>query len=129
MARGWHSARNPPAIDDGASPADNSEDSTSALKANRMVSTSSAALRSASRRVLVIEDEMMIAMLLEDMLADLGHQVVGVAGRLDVALELARDADADLAILDVDLGGESSFPVAEVLTSRGLPFLFATGFG
>lgn len=94
-----------------------------------MVSTSSAALRPASRRVLVIEDEMMIAMLLEDMLADLGHQVVGVAGRLDVALELARDADADLAILDVDLGGESSFPVAEVLTSRGLPFLFATGYG
>ena len=72
-----------------------------------MVSTSSAALRSASRRVLVIEDEMMIAMLLEDMLADLGHQVVGVAGRLDVALELARDADADLAILQPLLGVEA----------------------
>lgn len=82
-----------------------------------------------ARRVLVVEDEMMIALLLEDMLADLGHRVVAVAGRLDAALELARETDADLAILDVNLNGEASFPVAEVLTERGLPFLFATGYG
>ncbi len=81
------------------------------------------------RRVIVVEDEMMIAMLLEDMLQDLGHTVVGVAGRLEAALELARGTDADLAILDVNLSGEASFPVAQVLTERGLPFMFATGYG
>ncbi len=71
----------------------------------------------------------MIAMMLESMLEDLGHKVVAVAGRLDNALELAREADADLAILDVNLKGEASFPVAQVLTERGVPFLFATGNG
>jgi DNA-binding response OmpR family regulator len=81
------------------------------------------------RRVIVVEDEMMIAMLLEDMLTDLGHTVVGVAGRLDSALALARETDADMAILDVNLSGEVSFPVAKVLTERGLPFMFATGYG
>ncbi|HUO23920.1 MAG TPA: response regulator [Caulobacteraceae bacterium] len=83
----------------------------------------------AGRRIIVVEDEMMIAMLLEDMLADLGHTVVGVAGRLDSALDLARTAEADLAILDVNLSGEASFPVAQVLSDRGLPFMFATGYG
>ena len=81
------------------------------------------------RRILVVEDEMMIAMLLEDMLTDLGHTVVGVAGRLESALDMARSTDADLAILDVNLSGEASFPVAQVLTERGLPFMFATGYG
>jgi len=82
-----------------------------------------------SRRIMVVEDEMMIALLLEDMLTDLGHTVVGVAGRLDSAIELARLTDAELAILDVNLSGEASFPVAKVLTERGVPFMFATGYG
>ena len=86
-------------------------------------------LPSSGRRVIVVEDEMMIAMLLEDMLADLGHTVIGTAGRLDSALDLARTAEADLAILDVNLSGEASFPVAKVLSERGLPFMFATGYG
>ena len=94
-----------------------------------MSNTSPADTRPAGWRVIVIEDEMMIAMLLKDMLADLGHSVIAVAGQLDSALRLARDTDADLAILDVNLGGEESFPVAQVLTERGLPFLFATGYG
>ena len=81
------------------------------------------------RRIIVVEDEMIIAMLLEDMLADLGHTVVGVASRLDSALVLARTAEADMAILDVNLSGEASFPVAQVLSDRGLPFMFATGYG
>ncbi len=94
-----------------------------------MVTFSSVQSPRPARRVLVVEDEMMIALLLEDMLADLGHSVVAVAERLDVALELARDTDADMAILDVNLNGEASFPVAHVLTERGLPFLFASGYG
>ncbi len=81
------------------------------------------------RRILVVEDEMMIAMLLEDMLADLGHTVIGVAGRLDSALDMARKTDVDIAILDVNLSGEPSFHVAQVLVERGLPFMFATGYG
>jgi CheY-like chemotaxis protein len=84
---------------------------------------------SAPLRIIVVEDEMMIAMLLQDMLADLGHTVVGIATRLEQALDLARTADADLAILDVNLNGVDSFAVAQVLAERGLPFFFATGYG
>ncbi|WP_082537240.1 MULTISPECIES: response regulator [unclassified Aureimonas] len=82
-----------------------------------------------SLRVLVVEDEMMIAMLVEEMVQDLGHTVVGVAMRLETALELAREADIDLAVLDVNLGDAKSFPVAAILRARGIPFLFATGYG
>jgi DNA-binding NtrC family response regulator len=81
------------------------------------------------RRVIIVDDEMMITMLLEEMLVTLGHTVVGIAGRLDSALDLARSAEADIAILDVNLNGEVSFPVAKVLAERGLPFMFATGYG
>jgi CheY-like chemotaxis protein len=80
-------------------------------------------------RVLVIEDEMLVAMNIEDMLLDLGHEVAGLAGRLDAALSLAREAEFDLAMLDVNLAGETSFPVAAILADRGIPFLFATGYG
>ncbi len=79
-------------------------------------------------RLLVVEDEAMVAMLVEDMLAELGHSVVGPAMRLDQALPLAREAEFDFAILDVNLGGQLSFPVAEVLRARGIPFIFATGY-
>lgn len=71
----------------------------------------------------------MIAMLVEEMVQDLGHTVVGVAMRLETALELAREADIDLAVLDVNLGDAKSFPVAAILRARGIPFLFATGYG
>jgi CheY-like chemotaxis protein len=81
------------------------------------------------RRVLVVEDEMMVAMLVEDMLTDLGHQVVGPAMRLEQALPLAREAEIDFAVLDINLGGEQSFPIADVLRERGIPFIFATGYG
>lgn len=79
--------------------------------------------------VLVVEDELMIRMLLEDMLMDSGYEVVASAGRLDDALQFAREADFDLAILDVNLAGQSVAPVAEILEQRGLPFVFATGYG
>jgi CheY-like chemotaxis protein len=80
-------------------------------------------------RVIVIEDEALVIMLLEDMLAQLGCQVVGLASHLDKAIELAASADADLAILDVNLDGQDAYPVAERLSARGIPFVFATGYG
>ena len=81
------------------------------------------------RRILVVEDEVMVAMLVEDILLDLGCELAGLATRLDDALRLARQAEIDLALLDVNLDGRPSYPVAEVLRARGIPFVFATGYG
>jgi CheY-like chemotaxis protein len=81
------------------------------------------------RRVLVIEDEILISMLLEDMLADLGHEVAGVVPRLGDALTAVKGEAFDVAILDVHLHGQSAYPVADVLIERGRPFVFATGYG
>jgi CheY-like chemotaxis protein len=89
----------------------------------------SGAHSAASMRVLVVEDEMMIRMLLQDMLDDLGHTLAGEAGGIDEALALARQAEFDIAILDVNLNGQPISPVVEVLVQRGLPFVFATGYG
>lgn len=80
-------------------------------------------------RVLVVEDEMIVSMMLEDMLTDLGHEVAGTAAHLDDALRLAETAELDLAMLDVNLNGRQTYPVAEALRARGLPFVFATGYG
>ena len=71
----------------------------------------------------------MIRMLLEDMLTDLGYGVAASAGGLEEAITLAKNSDFDVAILDVNLNGEPIMPVAEVLVARGLPFVFATGYG
>jgi CheY-like chemotaxis protein len=84
---------------------------------------------SAPRRVFVVEDEIMIRMLLEDMLADLGYGVAASAGGLNEAITLARESDFDLAILDVNLNGDDVYPVADVLMERGVPFAFSTGYG
>jgi CheY-like chemotaxis protein len=83
----------------------------------------------AGRRVLVIEDESMVMMLLQDMLEDIGCVVVGSASRLQEAIEKARTLAFDVAILDVNLDGERTFPIAEVLAERGVRFAFATGYG
>lgn len=80
-------------------------------------------------RVLVVEDEMMVSMLIEDMLDDLGCTVIGPAARLDEALALARDSQIDCAVLDVNLGGQPIFPLADYLREKGAPFAFATGYG
>ena len=83
----------------------------------------------AGKRVLVVEDEMLVSMLLEDMLTDIGCEVVAVASRLEEAIAHARDAALDVAILDVNLNGEPSYAVADALAARKLPFVFATGYG
>jgi CheY-like chemotaxis protein len=81
------------------------------------------------RRVLVVEDEMLIGMLLEDMLVDLGHEVAAVVARLKDAMAAVERETYDLAILDVHLHGESAFPVADALIGKSIPFVFATGYG
>jgi CheY-like chemotaxis protein len=80
------------------------------------------------RRVLLVEDEMIVAWLLEDILADLGCVVVGPAASISEALVMIDAEDFDVAVLDVNLNGKMSYPVADVLVSRGVPFLFSTGY-
>ena len=81
------------------------------------------------RRVLVVEDEYLIAMTIETMLTDLGCQVVGPEGALAPAMALARDEALDAAILDVTIRGGEVFPVAKILLDRGVPFVLASGYG
>ena len=85
----------------------------------------------AGLRVLVVEDETLVAMLLEDMLGDMGCEVAATASRIAQAVELARDPGLafDVAILDVNVAGESITPVAQALSERPTPFVFATGYG
>lgn len=80
-------------------------------------------------RVLIVEDEALIAMLLEEMLADRGFHVAGVAATLEEGEQLADKLDIDAAILDVSLNGSTVFPVAEKLNARNVPFVFTTGYG
>ncbi|GAB2556330.1 response regulator [Rhodanobacter koreensis] len=78
--------------------------------------------------ILLAEDEMMLAMMLEDRLNASGYRVLKAA-RLAKCLELAESAPIDLAILDINLAGEASYPVAMVLRRRGIPFVFSSGYG
>lgn len=80
-------------------------------------------------RILVVEDEAAISMLLEDMLMDFGCEVVGPAARLASALEMVERETFDMAILDVNLAGDPVYPVAEALARREVPFVFSTGYG
>ena len=80
-------------------------------------------------RVLVVEDEYLIRMLLEDMLNELGYAPAAAAGNLAEACDLASNGDFHAAILDVNLDGQEIFPVADILKERGLPFVFVTGYG
>ena len=80
-------------------------------------------------KVLLVEDEAMIAMMVEDLLSDLGCQVIGTAGGLAQAFALAERETFDCAILDVNLGGERVDPFVDLLKARGAPFIFATGYG
>lgn len=80
-------------------------------------------------RVYIVEDEALVAMLIEDMVTELGHEVVGMAKSLGEALLVAQDIQCDIALLDINLNGQKSFPVAQALAERGIPFLFASGYG
>ncbi|MCE4223856.1 response regulator [Methylobacterium sp. C25] len=80
-------------------------------------------------RVLVVEDEAAISMLLEDMLLDFGCEIVGPAARLATALDMAQRETFAVAILDVNVAGEPIYPVAEAIVERDLPLVFSTGYG
>jgi DNA-binding response OmpR family regulator len=81
------------------------------------------------RRILVVEDEMLVAMTLEAMLDEAGCRIVGPFGRLGAALKSAHADEIDAALLDVNLHGEMVFPVADALERRNIPFIFVTGYG
>lgn len=82
-----------------------------------------------AKRVLIVEDEVLLAMHLEDLLTALGHDVVEQATRIEKAIELARESQIDFAVLDINVAGTRSFPVADILRRRGIPFVFASGYG
>lgn len=80
-------------------------------------------------RVLVVEDEMLIALEIEDLLLAMGCVVTGPATRLEIALQMAANEALDAAILDVRIRGGDVYPVAECLLARGIPFVLASGHG
>jgi DNA-binding NtrC family response regulator len=91
--------------------------------------SSSMLARERKHRILVVEDEAMISMLLEDMVLDCGGELVGPVARFDDALVLAHKAEFGVAVLDLNLNGTLSYPIAEVIRERGIPVIFATGYG
>ncbi|MCH8685853.1 response regulator [Pedomonas mirosovicensis] len=80
------------------------------------------------KTVLLVEDEPIVAMLVEDMLAGLGVGIIGPAARLEEAISMAQNENFDAAVLDVKLGGQNSVAVATVLQQRAIPYILATGF-
>ena len=78
-------------------------------------------------RILIVEDEIIVAMFMEDILAELGYEVAGVVSHLDEAMK--RERDFDVAVLDVHLNGRNVFDFADKLTAEMVPFIFATGYG
>jgi CheY-like chemotaxis protein len=82
-----------------------------------------------NRKVLVVEDEMMIAMLIEDMLDEFGCKLVGPATNVPRALELIGKESIDVAVLDLNLDGKDTYAIADALQRKSVPFIFATGYG
>jgi len=80
------------------------------------------------RRVLLVEDEALVAMMIQECLTECGHSVIGPINRAADALSAAKDGDFDAAILDINLGDGMAYPVAEILSARGVPFVFLTGY-
>jgi DNA-binding response OmpR family regulator len=82
-----------------------------------------------ARRVLVVEDEALVAMLVEDALLDAGFGVIGPAATVEEAMSLLARERPDAVVLDLNLAGETSTPVADALAARGIPYVIATGYG
>jgi len=82
----------------------------------------------AGRRILLVEDELLIAMALEDVLRSEGCVIVGPVWHIEAALKAAREEAVDAAVLDVNLAGERVYPVAQALAERNVPFVFTTGY-
>jgi two-component sensor histidine kinase/CheY-like chemotaxis protein len=80
-------------------------------------------------RILLVEDEILVAMMMRDILTELGFTVVGPFSRLSEAMVAAVHEDIDAGIIDINLGGEFVYPVADVLAARKIPFVFVTGYG
>jgi len=81
------------------------------------------------KRILVVEDEAIVALMVEDILGDYGATVVGSARTIEEGLSLAKTANLDAAVLDVNVRGLRIDPIVEVLAARGIPYLLATGYG
>jgi len=82
-----------------------------------------------ARQILIVEDEILLSMHLEDLLTGMGHRVVACVAHLQEALRAATQTNIDFAFLDINLGGDLSFPVAAILRRRNIPFVFATAYG
>jgi two-component sensor histidine kinase/DNA-binding response OmpR family regulator len=80
------------------------------------------------RRVLLVEDEALVAMMIQECLTESGHSVIGPISRAGDALQAAKEIDYDAAILDINLGDGMAYPVADILAARGVPFVFVTGY-
>ena len=97
------------------------DDKAAAIASDRLVVN--------GNRVMVVEDEALVAMVVSDAMTELGYQVVGPFSRPPDAIAAVRNNDIAAAILDINLAGTLVYPVAEELTSRGIPFVFVTGYG
>jgi len=80
------------------------------------------------RRVLLVEDEALVAMMIQECLTESGHSVIGPISRAADALQAAKEIDYDAAILDINLGDGMAYPVADIVAARGVPFVFVTGY-
>jgi PAS domain S-box-containing protein len=80
------------------------------------------------QRILLVEDEALVAMMIQECLAECGHSVIGPISRAGDALRAAKESDYDAAILDINLGDGMAYPVADIVSARGVPFVFVTGY-
>jgi CheY-like chemotaxis protein len=82
-----------------------------------------------SAAIFLVEDETLLRMMTAEMLEALGHRVVAEAGTISAAEPLARCAEFDVAVLDINVGGTNIAPIAQIVADRGLPFIFVSGYG
>jgi CheY-like chemotaxis protein len=106
-----------------------SESAFPLYKSRPTLPSRSVPLRLIAPRVLVVEDEMAVAMLIEDMVAELDYEIAAIVPRLEDAMQYRDAGNFDLAILDVHLNGKTVFPFAAELEEREIPFLFVTAYG